>query len=440
MKIIDVHAREILDSRGFPAVEAEITLEDGIKALGGVPSGSSTGQSEAVELRDKDNSRYFGKGVLKAMENIKGPIKQAITGQDAYDQRLIDKIMIDLDGTENKSRLGGNAIVGVSMAVCRVAARSQKIPLYEYFGKLSGNTKFIMPQPLVLVLEGGKHGNWSTDCQEYLVVPKKEAFGTFKERIRVGAEIFHALEKILDEKGYATGVGFEGAFMPKEMKSNEEAFQLMIEATEKAGYKIGEQIVLGIDGAASEFFLPADMSAKALASAEASAKEGQDGKYVLKSEGGTVLNREEWMEKVIGWTKKYPLWSMEDMFAEEDWESWTTFTSRLGNQIQIVGDDLLATNVKRIQKAIDLKSVNSVLIKLNQIGTVSETLNAIALADKAGFTTIISHRGGETNDDMIADLCVGSGSWQSKFGGPDRGERVAKYNRLLRIEERLSVS
>jgi len=201
----------------------------------------------------------------------------------------------------------------------------------------------------------------------------------------------------------------------------------MIEATEKAGYKIGEQIVLGIDGAASEFFLPAE-------------KEGQDGKYVLKSEGGTVLNREEWMEKVIGWTKKYPLWSMEDMFAEEDWESWTTFTSRLGNQIQIVGDDLLATNVKRIQKAIDLKSVNSVLIKLNQIGTVSETLNAIALADKAGFTTIISHRGGETNDDMIADLCVGSGSWQSKFGGPDRGERVAKYNRLLRLEERLSVS
>lgn len=427
MKIIDVHAREILDSRGFPAVEAEITLEDGIKALGGVPSGSSTGQSEAVELRDKDNSRYFGKGVLKAIENIKGPIKQAITGQDAYDQRLIDKIMIDLDGTENKSRLGGNAIVGVSMAVCRVAARSQKIPLYEYFGHLSDTKEFTMPQPLVLVLEGGKHGNWSTDCQEYFVIPKKEAFATFKERIRVGAEIFHSLEKILAEKGYSTGVGFEGAFMPKEMKSNEEAFQLMVEAIEKAGYEAVDQILLGIDAASSEFFLPAE-------------KEGQDGKYLLKSEGGTLLTREEWMEKIIGWTKKYPLWSMEDMFAEEDWEGWQELTAGAGSSLQIVGDDLLTTNVKRIQKAIDLKSVNSVLIKLNQIGTVSETLNAIALADKAGFTTIISHRGGETNDDMIADLCVGSGSWQSKFGGPDRGERVAKYNRLLRIEERLSVS
>lgn len=417
MKIVDLYAREILDSRGIPTVEAEVTLENGIKALGGVPSGASTGQAEALELRDDDPGRFFGRGVLKAIENIKGPIKNALLGQDTYGQRSIDKIMTDLDGTENKNKLGGNAILGVSMAVCRASARSQKIPLYEYFGQLAGNTKFVMPQPLVLVLEGGKHGNWSTDCQEYFVIPKKEVFGTFRERIRVGAEIFHALGKILAEKRYSTGVGFEGAFMPREMKSNEEALQLMVEAIEKAGYKIVDQIVLGVDGAASEFL--------------------QDGKYFLKSEGGTVLSREEWLEKTIGWTKKYPLWSMEDMFAEEDWESWQVLTAGAGSSLQVVGDDLLTTNVKRIQKAIELKAVNSVLIKLNQIGTVSETIDAIKLSHSAGFTTVISHRGGETNDDMIADLCVGSGSWQSKFGGPDRGERVAKYNRLLRIEEKL---
>lgn len=417
MKIVNVHAREILDSKGVPAVEAEVALEDGTVAMGGVPSGASTGAAEALELRDGDKSRYFGKGVLKAVENIKGPIKEALVGLDAYDQRAVDKAMIDLDGTENKSNLGGNAIVGVSMAVCRAAARSQKIPLYEYFGRLSGNNNYELPQPLVLVLEGGKHGAWSTDCQEYFVIPRKEAFPTFRERIRVGAEIFHALEKLLDGKGYAVGVGFEGAFMPKEMKSNEEAFELMIEATEKAGYQMVDQVVLGIDGASSEFY--------------------EDGKYTLKSEGGLVLSREEWLEKVVGWTEKYPIWLMEDMFAEEDWDSWIEFTQKVGDKVRIVGDDLLTTNVKRIQKAIDLKACNSVLIKVNQIGTISETLEAIALSDKAGYTTVISHRGGETNDDLIADLCVGTTSWQSKFGGPDRGERVAKYNRLLRIEEKL---
>jgi len=417
MKITNVFAREILDSKGVPTVEAEITLEDGTKALGGVPSGASTGEAEAVELRDGDKRRYAGKGVLKAVENIKGLINKALVGQDAYDQKLIDKIMIDLDGTENKAKLGGNAIVGVSMATCRSAARSQKIPLYDYFGKLTGNTKFEMPQPLILLIEGGKHGNWTSDCQEYFVIPKKEAFPNFKESLRVGVEIFYALLKILTEKDYSIGVGFEGAFMPKEIKSNEEAFMLLIEATEKAGYKMNDQVVLGIDGAASEFY--------------------KDEKYTLKSEGNIVLSKEEWMEKIVGWTQKYPIWSLEDMFAEEDWESWINFTSKVGDKLQIVGDDLLTTNVKRIQKGIDLKAVNSVLIKLNQIGTVSETLDAIALADKAGFSTVISHRGGETNDDMIADLCVGTSSWQSKFGGVVRGERVAKYNRLLRIEERL---
>lgn len=417
MKITDLYAREILDSKGVPTVEAEVTLENGIKALGGVPSGASTGQAEALELRDGDQNRFFGKGVLKAIENIKGPIKNALLGQDADNQQAIDKIMIDLDGTENKSSLGGNAILGVSMAICRAAARSRKIPLYEYFGLLTGNTSFSMPQPLVLVLEGGKHGNWSTDCQEYFVIPKKETFVTFSERIRVGAEVFHMLEKILIEKGYSTGVGFEGAFMPKEMKSNEEALELIVEAIEKSGYKTGEQILLGIDAASSEFF--------------------EDGKYVLKSEGGTSLSREEWLQKIIDWTKKYPLWSMEDMFSEEDWEGWQKLTAGAGSGLQVVGDDLLTTNVKRIQKAIELKAVNSVLIKPNQIGTISETIDAIKLSHSAGFTTVISHRGGETNDDMIADLCVGSGSRQSKFGGPDRGERVAKYNRLLRIEEKL---
>lgn len=417
MKIKDIHAREILDSKGHPTAEAEVTLENGIKALGQVPSGASTGSTEAVELRDSDSSRYQGKGVLKAVENIKGPIKKLLVGQDAYDQRHIDQLMCDADGTENKAKLGGNAIVAVSMAVCRAAARSQKIPLYQYFGQLSGNDNFVLPQPLILLLEGGKHGNWSTDIQEYFVIPKKEKFESFKERLRVGTEIFHTLEKILKEKGYATGVGYEGAFMPKEIKSNEEAFQLMVEATEKAGYNLPDQVVLGLDAASSEFFV--------------------DGQYVLKSEGNLALTPRGWTKKIIEWTKKYPIWSMEDMHAEEDWDEWIYFTSQVGDHIQVVGDDLLTTNVKRIQKAIDLKAVNSVLIKLNQIGTVTETIEAIKLSHSAGFTTIISHRGGETNDDMIADLVVGASSWQCKFGGPDRGERVAKYNRLLRIEEQL---
>lgn len=417
MKIVDLTAREILDSKGTPTVEAEVTLEDGIKALGCVPSGASTGTNEALELRDGDKSRFFGKGVQRAIQNIKGPIKEAIIGQDAYNQSQVDNLLIQLDGTENKSKLGANAILAVSMAVCRAAARSQKIPLYEYFGILSGNKKFTLPQPLILVLEGGKHGAWSTDIQEYFVIPKMEAFPTFAERLRAGAEIFHSLEKVLESRNYSVGVGLEGAYMPKEIKSNEEAFHLILESVEKAGYKVPEQIILGIDAASSEFY--------------------SDGKYILKSENLT-LTPEEWLEKIEIWLTKYPIWSLEDMFAEEDWGNWQKFTQKDGNNHQIVGDDLLVTNTKRIQRAIKEKSVNSVLIKLNQIGTVTETVNAINLAHSAGFTTVISHRSGETNDDMIADLCVGSGSWQSKFGGPDRGERVAKYNRLLRIEEKLA--
>ena len=416
MKISNVFAREILDSRGQPTVEAEVTLEDGVKALGGVPSGASTGKAEAVELRDGDKNRFFGKGVLRAVENINTEIKSVLVGQDAYDQETIDRLMVEKDGTENKGRLGGNAIIGVSMAVCRAVARSQKIPLYQYFGLLSKNTKFELPQPLILVLEGGKHGAWSTDIQEYFVIPKKEAFTTFRERLQVGVEINKSLEKLLEDKNYAIGVGFEGAFMPKEIKSNEEAFSLMVEASEKAGFKMGEQILLGIDAAASEFF--------------------ENNQYVLKSEN-LNLNKEQWQEKVLEWTEKYPIWSIEDMFGEDDWESWQSFTQKAGDKIQIVGDDLLTTNPKRIRRAIEEKSCNSVLIKINQIGTISETIEAINLSHQAGLTTVVSHRSGETNDDLIADLCIGTGCWQSKFGGPDRGERVAKYNRLLRIEERL---
>ena len=416
MNIQNIHAREILDSKGHPTVEVDLTLENGITATASVPSGASTGSTEAVELRDGDKARYFGKGVLHAVENVNTELAKIIVGQDVTNQRNLDNLMIAADGTENKGKLGGNAIVAVSMAAARAAAMAQAIPLYKYLGGLVGNTKFELPQPLLLVLEGGKHGNWSTDCQEYFVVPKKERFPTFKEALRAGAEIFHALEKILADKHYATGVGYEGAFCPIEMKSNEEAFQLMIEATEKAGYKMQDEVVLGIDAAASEFF--------------------NNGTYTLKSEGDLKLTSRQWTDKVIAWTKKYPIWSLEDVHSESDWDEWTYFTGAIGKDHQIVGDDLLTTNVKHIQTAIEKHAVNSVLIKVNQIGTVSETLDAITLAHKAGYTTVVSHRGGETNDDFIADLVVGT-SKQSKFGGPDRGERLAKYNRLLRIEEEL---
>ncbi len=417
MKIKQIKGREILDSKGQPTVEAEVILENNIKALGQVPSGASTGTSEVLELRDNDPKRYKGKGVLKAVANINGELNKLLFGKEVEEQEELDRLMIAADGTENKSRLGGNAIVAVSMAICRAAARAERIPLYQYIGRLSENNSFSLPQPMILLLEGGKHGNWATDIQEFMIVPKKDKFGSFSEMLRVGAEAFYALEKILLSKGYSAGVGFEGAYCPKEIKSNEEAFQLMVEAIEKAGYQPAEQVVLATDAAASEFF--------------------QDGKYILKSEDGEVLSGNEWTDKIIAWTKKYPIWSLEDMHQEEDWQEWSRLTTLAGNRLQIVGDDLLTTNVERIQKAIDKKAVNSVLIKVNQIGTVTETLEAIKLSDKVGMTTVVSHRGGETNDDFIADLVVGSTAWQCKFGGPDRGERLAKYNRLLRIEEEI---
>lgn len=412
----DIKAREILDSKGDPTIEVEVLLSDGSVGLAGVPSGASTGTKEAFELRDNDKSRYFGKGVLKAVENINKKINQVLIGHDALNQEKIDKLMIHLDGTKNKSNLGGNATIGVSMAICKAAAISQKLSLYEYFGKLIGNNNYQLPQPLILIMEGGKHGDWATDIQEFFVIPKKEKFETFAERLRVGAEIFKTTGKILKEKGYTTLVGFEGAYAPREIISNEEAFQIMINSVEKAGYRPGEDVVLGIDCAASEFF--------------------KEGSYYLKREA-LYLKKDEWLNLLVRWCQKYPIWLLEDCFAEEDWEGWEMLMAKLGKKCQIVGDDLLVTNVKRIKEAIEKNAVNSVLIKPNQIGTITETLEAIKISHLNNLLTVISHRSGETNDDLIADLCVGCGSWQSKFGGPDRGERLAKYVRLLRIEEEL---
>lgn len=411
-KIKKVEAMEILDSRGLPTVKTRVYLDCGVYGEASVPSGASTGTYEALELRNGDKKRYGGKGVLQAVDNVNAAVSELLVGQEVTEQEKIDKMMIKLDGTENKNKLGANAIVGVSMAVCRAAALSLRMPLYQYFGKLSGNKKFALPLAQILVLEGGKHGNWATDCQEFMVLLKKEKFANFSEELKTGVEIFSTLGKILDEKGYSVGVGFEGAYMPKEIKGNEEALELIVQAIKAAGFQPGEEVVLGIDGAASEFY--------------------KDGKY-------RDLSPEEWLEKIISWTKKYPIWSLEDMLEEEGWQDWTELTSRVGERLQVIGDDLLTTNVKRIQKAIKLKACNSVLIKLNQIGTVTETLAAIKLAKENKMATIVSHRGGETNDDMIADLVVGAGCEQSKFGAPCRGERVAKYNRLLEIEREFSV-
>ncbi len=418
MKISTITAHEILDSNGKPTLEVEVRLEDGTRALGQVPSGASTGKFEAVELRDGDQTRYFGKGVLGAVENVNTKLNQLLVGQDASDQTNIDRLMIEADGTENKANLGANAMVGTSMAVCRAAARSQKMPLYRYFGQLSGQTQFQLPQPMILIMEGGKHGNWATDIQEFMIVPQRDKFSSFREMLRSGAEIFHTLGELLAEKKYSVGVGFEGAYAPEQLHSNQEAFDLIIQACERAGYKPGEQITLAVDIAASEFY--------------------GDNNYQLKSENNRVLTAEEWQQQVISWTNQYPLTSVEDPFNQDDWTDWSALTAQIGNKIQIVGDDLVVTNVKLIQQAIDQRAMNATLIKPNQIGTITETLAAIKLSSEAGFQSVVSHRSGETNDDLIADLVVGTTASQSKFGGPDRGERLAKYNRLLRIERELT--
>ena len=421
MKIKNIHAIEILDSRGVPTVSTEIELLSGDKAKGEVPSGASTGDLEVLELRDGDQNRYHGKGVLKAVENINTLIKENILDKEFESQRDFDNFLKQLDGTENKSKLGGNTILSCSMAFCRAVSQRVGLELYEYIGMIYWDkeyteNKFKLPRPQILLLEGGKHGNWSTDIQEYMAIPKEGAFPNFKETLRAGSEIFHTIHDILNSKGYSVGVGYEGAFAPKEIKSNKEALDILVEGINNSGY--GGKFEIALDVASSEFF------------------NKQTKMYELKRENKTV-DTNEWFNIQKEWYSQYPMFSIEDPMDQGSWEDWSYFTQQLGSKYQIVGDDLLVTNTKLIQKGIDSKAVNAVLIKLNQIGTVSETLDAIRMTTQNGMQAIISHRSGETNDSFIADLVVGTPAQQSKFGGPDRGERVAKYNRLLEIENML---
>lgn len=408
-----VWAREILDSRGNPTVEVDITLKDGSFGRAAVPSGASTGSHEAVELRDGDKERYGGKGTSNAVANVNGAISQAIVGKK-FDQASLDKALIELDGTPNKGKLGANAILGVSMAFSHAMAASQKIPLYEYFKDISGTKeKYSLPVPLMNVLNGGKHAENSTDLQEFMIVPLGAP--SFKEALRYGAETFHALKKILSSKKLNTSVGDEGGYAPS-LPNNEAAIETIIEAIKKAGYTPGVDIAIAIDAAATEIY--------------------ENGKYNLKTENKTLTSK-EMVAYYENWCKKYPIVSIEDGLAEDDWEGYELMTKTLGKKVQIVGDDLFVTNVERLAKGIKAKVGNSILIKLNQIGTVTETIEAIKMAKKAGYTSIISHRSGETEDTTIADFVVGLSTGQIKTGSASRTDRIAKYNQLLRIEEAL---
>ena len=412
-EIFDVYAREILDSRGNPTVEVEVELESGAFGIAQVPSGASTGVHEAIELRDDDPKRYLGKGVLKAVENVNEIIAPKIIGYDATDQLLIDKLLIELDGTPNKSHLGANAILGVSLATAKAAADFFGLPLYSYIGGV--NAKEI-PVPMMNILNGGKHADSGVDLQEFMIVPAGGV--NFKESLRMGAETFHTLKKVLKEKGYNISVGDEGGFAPN-LKSSEEAIQLIVEAIKKAGYEPGKDIFIALDPAASELY--------------------QDGKYVLSREG-TVRTSDEMIDYYASLVDKYPIISIEDGLAEDDWQGWQRLTQKLGHKIQIVGDDLYVTDKKRLSRGIELKASNSILIKLNQIGTLTETLDTIETAKRAAFTSVISHRSGETEDTTIADLAVATNIGQIKTGSLCRTDRIAKYNQLLRIEEQLGDS
>jgi enolase len=414
MKIKEIKGREILDSRGNPTVEVDLILSDGSFGRAAVPSGASTGSHEAVELRDEDTKRYGGKGVQKAVGNVNTIIHEAIVGKD-FDQRSLDNAMIILDGTENKAKLGANAILGVSLAFSHAAAKSAGKPLYEYFRDISKTTEMRMPVPMMNILNGGKHAQNSTDLQEFMIMPVGAP--SFKEALRYGAEVFHTLKKILVSRGLNTSVGDEGGYAPT-LPSNEAAIQIIIEAIEKAGYKPGVDICIALDPAASEFY--------------------KDGKYDLAIEN-RILSSGEMVDFYAAWVEKYPIISIEDGLAEDDWEGWKLMTEKLGNKIQIVGDDLFVTNIKRLEKGIQEKAGNSILIKLNQIGTVSESIDAITMARNAKFTSVVSHRSGETEDSTIADFVVGLGTGQIKTGSLCRSERVAKYNELLRIEEKLGT-
>ena len=408
--IVDIVGREVLDSRGNPTVECDVLLESGTMGRAAVPSGASTGSREAIELRDGDKTRYLGKGVLRAVENINTEISEAVLGLDASEQSFLDKALIDLDGTENKSRLGANAMLAVSMAVARAAAEESGLPLYRYFG---GMGAVQMPVPMMNVINGGAHANNNLDLQEFMILPVGAP--TFREAIRYGTEVFHALKKIIHDKGMSTAVGDEGGFAPS-VASHEAAIQLILEAIDKAGYTAGSQIALGLDCAASEFY--------------------KDGKYHLEGEGLT-LSAPEWTNILATWCDKYPIISIEDAMGEGDWDGWKHLTEVLGKKVQLVGDDLFVTNTKILQEGIDKGIANSILIKINQIGTLTETFAAIEMAKRAGYTAVISHRSGETEDSTIADIAVGTNAGQIKTGSMSRSDRIAKYNQLLRIEEDL---
>ncbi len=412
--IAAIHARQVLDSRGNPTVEAEVFLVDGSMGRAIVPSGASTGEHEAVELRDGDNDRYVGKGVLKAVENVNSEIAEALANWDGFDQRGLDAKMIELDGTDNKGRLGANAILAVSMAAARASAQCLDVPLYRYLGGAGANT---LPVPMMNILNGGAHADNNVDFQEFMVMPVGAP--SFAEALRWGVEVFHTLKGVLKKRGYNTAVGDEGGFAPS-VKSNVEAIEVVLEAITKAGYKPGEEIAIALDPAVSELF--------------------QDGKYVFKKSDKSVKTSDDMVRFWAKWANDYPIVSIEDGLAEDDWDGWQALTKEVGDKIQLVGDDLFVTNVERLQQGIDQNVANSILIKVNQIGTVSETLDAIDLARRNGYTSVISHRSGESEDTFIADLAVATGAGQIKTGSASRTDRIAKYNQLLRIEEELGTT
>jgi len=412
-QIVDIHAREILDSRGNPTVEADVFLDDGIMGRAAVPSGASTGEHEAIELRDGETDRYGGKGVRHAVRNIEEAIAPALRGSEATDQLGIDTTMLELDGTANKSKLGANSLLAVSMATARAAAQSVGLPLYRYLG---GPLARVMPVPMMNILNGGAHATNTVDFQEFMIVPVGAE--TFADALRMGAEVFHALKKVLNKRKLSTGVGDEGGFAP-DLRDDEEALNVIVEAIQAAGYAPGKQIALALDVAASELY--------------------QDGAYVFKKSGGEKKDAEGMIELYRGWLDEYPIVSIEDGLAEDDWDGWAKLTAAIGERCQLVGDDIFVTNTERLARGIENNVANAILIKVNQIGTLSETLEAIEMARAAGYLSVISHRSGETEDTFIADLAVGTGVGQIKTGSASRTDRVAKYNQLLRIEEQLGA-
>jgi enolase len=411
--IVNIHARQILDSRGNPTVEVDVETEGGQKGRAAVPSGASTGIHEAVELRDEDKDIYLGKGVLKAVHNVNETIFNELVGYDVREQELIDKIMLELDGTDNKSKLGANAMLAVSMAVAKAAAAASNLPLYRYIGGVNART---LPVPMLNILNGGAHADNSIDFQEFMVMPTKAA--SFSDSLRMGVEVFHALKKVLKDAGYSTNVGDEGGFAPN-IKSNEEAIEIVLKSIEKAGYRPGEDIFIAMDAASSELWNEKEQA------------------YIFHKSDNRMLSSDEMAAYWSDWCSKYPIVSIEDGMAEDDWKGWKTLTEKIGKKVQIVGDDLFVTNVKRLKQGIDTQTANAILVKVNQIGTLSETIAAVRMAQNARFNSVMSHRSGETEDSTIADLAVALNCGQIKTGSASRSDRMAKYNQLLRIEEEL---